>query len=307
VDQQAHHRERRTEEILIDCLKGLDRFRYDLAGNLTSTQQPGGNCGATPKVGCLTMAYDTAGQLAGVDYSDPATPDVTYGYDDAGRRDVMTDGTGTSTWDWDSLGRLTSSTDGAMRTLGYGYDLRGNVTSLTYPGTTGTVTRSYDDAGRLSEVQDWLGGGPTQFFYDANSFLTTQLYPNGTTATYTPDAGSRPAAIAHAPTASPGSPFASFAYGRDDTALVTSVTSTGVPADTHAYGYTPLRQLEQRDGGAQWAYDAADNLTRLSGSTSTTTWPTSSPLPPPRSPWSARPAPATPARPRRPPSPCPRG
>ena len=35
----------------------------------------------------------------------------------------------------DSLGRLTASTNGDAQLVGYGYDLDGQVTSLTYPNT----------------------------------------------------------------------------------------------------------------------------------------------------------------------------
>jgi YD repeat-containing protein len=69
----------------------------------------------------------------------------------------MTDGTGTTTNNWDSLGRLTSSTNGAGATVGYGYDLAGRITSITYPGTTGIVKRGYDEAGHLTDVTDWAG------------------------------------------------------------------------------------------------------------------------------------------------------
>jgi len=60
-----------------------------------------------------TLGYDAVNQLTGVAYSDGATPNVSnLTYDADGQRLTMTDGTGTSSWVWDSLHRLTSSTDG---------------------------------------------------------------------------------------------------------------------------------------------------------------------------------------------------
>ena len=232
---------------------------YDPAGRLISKQDPGGNCAAVPKTACTTLTYDDAGQLTKIDYSDPATPDVTNVYDNLGRRTAMTDGTGTSTWQWDSLGRLTRSVDGAGKTVGYGYDRRSNVTSITYPGSTGTVLRTVDDTGRLWKVKDWLNN-ETVFNYDPNGFLTSQAYPNGTKATNTPDAAGRLMGISHAPTATPSSPFASFSYGRDNVNQVQSVASAGVPTDNRTYGYTPMNQLSSDNGGT-YAYDNADNLT----------------------------------------------
>jgi YD repeat-containing protein len=176
-----------------DPLGRTTGYGYDPAGNRTQKLDPGGSCTGAVS-GCTTSRYDAARQLVGVDYSDPATPDVAFvAYDANGRRTEMVEGagvTGVSRWTWDSLGRMTSSTDGAGQTVGYGYNLRGLVTSIVYPGTTGTVTRTYDDAGRLRTVLDWLNN-ETVFNHDADSFLTSQVYPNGTTATYSPDAADR--------------------------------------------------------------------------------------------------------------------
>jgi RHS repeat-associated protein len=245
-----------------DPLNRTTTFGYDPAGRLIHKQDHGGDCAASPRAGCSTMSYDDAGQLTAIDYSDPATPDVTnIIYDDLGRRTAMTDGTGTSTWSWDSLGRLTTATDGASQIVSHGYDRRSNRTSITYPGSTGTVTRTFDDAGRLSKVTDWAGR-ETLFGYDRNGFLTTQTYPNGTTATATPDAAGRPTGINHAGTTTPSTPFAAFSYGRDNLGQISSVSTTGIPADNHTYGYTPLNQIKTDNSGT-YTYHKADNLARF--------------------------------------------
>lgn len=41
---------------------------------------------------------------------------------------------GHQTWAYDSLGRMTSSMDGTGATVGYGYDLRNNLTTVACPG-----------------------------------------------------------------------------------------------------------------------------------------------------------------------------
>ncbi|MDQ1499102.1 MAG: hypothetical protein QOI86_2442, partial [Actinomycetota bacterium] len=244
----------------------ITSYGYDRAGNLITKTDPGGTCsGATP-AGCTTMAYDPSGEIIARNYSDGTTPNVNIAYDADGQRTSMVDGTGTSTWVYDSLGRLTTQTNGAGQTVGYGYDLRSNLTSINYPGTIGTVTRTFDDAGRLWKIRDWANH-ETVFSYNADSFMTSQTYPNGTTATHTPDGADRLMAISHAPTATPGLPFASFTYGRDNANRLTSVTSTGVPADNHTYAYTALNQLQKADNQNTWGYDAADNPTALSGGT----------------------------------------
>jgi RHS repeat-associated protein len=238
---------------ITDPLGRTTQLRYDPVGKLLTRTDPSGR---TTK-----LTYDAADQLVAVDYSDPATPDVTnISYDADGQRVSMTDGTGTATWTWDTLHRMTSTTNGAGRTVSYHYDLGDRLTAIDYPGATGTVTRSYDDADRLTAVTDW-NNRQTTFDYDADSNLTTRTYPNGTTATSTYDRAGRPTDIRHALTTNPAAPFASFGYGRSGAGLVTSVTSTGVPSDTHAYGYDALNRLTSVDT-ATYGYDAADNLTK---------------------------------------------
>lgn len=238
-----------------DPLNRSTAFGYDGAGNRTSLTDPSGRT--------TTFGYDDANQLVAINYSDPATPDVTLGYDDAGRRASMTDGTGTSTWTWDSLGRLVTHTNGTGKSVGYHWDLRGNLTAIEYPDGVGTVVRNYDAAGRWTSVTDWLGH-TTTFEHDPNGNITAQDNANGTSTNYGFDEADRVMTIGHARDADPTAPFATFDYERDDLHQVTSVDSTGVPADTHTYGYTPLEQLAYSDSPASsFAYDAADNLSRF--------------------------------------------
>ena len=79
-------------------------------------QAPGGDCEASPVVSCTEFSYDELDQLVGVSHSDDgavATPDVVdIAYDGVGRRVSMTDGTGTSSWEWSPFGELVSTTAG---------------------------------------------------------------------------------------------------------------------------------------------------------------------------------------------------
>jgi len=253
-----------------DPLSRVTTFGYDAAGNRTTRQDHGGSCTA-PKSACATYTYNDAGELTGIDYSDTGTTDVTsITYDDNGRRLGYTDGTGTWTTTWDSLGRKTSTaraSGGTTTTVTYGWDIRGLMTSIVYPNSLGTVTRGFDDAGRMTSVTDWLSR-TTTFGYDADGNLTSQTNPNGTSTAIDHDANGRVDTIEHAPTSTPTSPFATFSYGRDDRGQITSVASTGVPTDNHTWTYTTLNQLAG-DNTATYAYDydAADNLTQLGDGT----------------------------------------
>jgi RHS repeat-associated protein len=246
-----------------DPLLRATTFSFDAVGNVKSKASPGGSCGASPS-GCTTYTYDAADELKTISYSDGTTPNVTgLTYDPNGRRTGMTDGTGTSSYVWDSLGRLKQSTDGAGKTVKYGYDLKGQVTSITYPsGADHVVTRTYDDAGRLATVTDWLDQ-ETHFDFDANSNPDLVTYPNGTTAEYGVDAADRLMSIIDKKGTST---FASFGYTRTDANLLASGTFTGVTQPNETYGYSDLNQVTSVNTTG-YDYDPADNLTQMGAST----------------------------------------
>lgn len=240
-----------------DPLNRATTSTYDGAGNRLTLTDPQGQT--------TTYGYDAANQRTSITFSDGKTPNVTnLQYDADGQRLAMTDGTGTSTWSYDGLNRLVSSTDGSGNTVGYAYDPAGNLTSLTYPGG-GTVTRSYDAADRVQRITDWLGNS-TNFGYDANGNPTTQTLPAGTgiTDSYSYDQANLLTGIADT---KGGAPLAGFSYARDGDNLLTSQSATGVGQPSESYGYSKLNQL-QSVNSASYGYDAADNLMHLaSGAT----------------------------------------
>lgn len=242
-------------------------FAYDDNANPVSVTQPGGNCGASPPTGCVSYSHDDANQLTGVDYSDPATADIALSYDNAGRRRYMSDGTGTSEWVWDALGRLDRHTDGAAQTVNYTWDTTGNLDAILYPHQSVPVDYGYDRAGRMTSVTDWLANR-TDFGYDANANLTTATYPADTA---TADAFSYDRANRLSSTSwnhSQRGTMGKVDYTRDSDGLVASAAATGVPVGPQTpgpetYGYDTRDQLETV-GSAKLSYDALDNLTGMS-------------------------------------------
>jgi YD repeat-containing protein len=254
-----------------DALSNVTAYSYDATGNRLTQQDPGGNCSVTPKVGCTSLTYDVANQLKSIAYSDGVTPNVTnIVYDGDGQRTSMTDGTGTSSWVWDSLHRPTSYTNGAGAQVQYGYNLRSLVTTLTYPGSL-NVTRGYDDAGRFTSVLDWQSN-TTTFRYDVNSNLTTETLPSGTGVvdTFTFDAADRLGTIADT---KGGNTLFAATYARDNANQLTSDSSA--PSSTGSYKYTTLNQVcyagssatnacgSPPSGSTPYSYDAADNVTQI--------------------------------------------
>nr|WP_240933814.1 hypothetical protein [Cellulomonas sp. IC4_254] len=91
-----------------------------------------------------TYSYDDLDRLLGMDYdTTPASPDVEYSYDTAGRLATREDVSGTTTYSYDAMSRLTS-----------------RVHTLDYE----PVVYSYDKASRLKTTTD--GRGTTEYLYD---------------------------------------------------------------------------------------------------------------------------------------------
>ena len=241
---------------LTDPLGRTTKFDYDGVGNRTSLTDPSGQT--------TSFDYDAANQLVSTKYSDGQTAGVSYKYDDNGRRTAMEDGTGKTTFSYDSLNRLTSSTNGAGATIAYGYDLAGRLTALTYPNGK-TVNRDYDAAGRLTAVADWLGN-TTKVAHDPNGNLTGETYPNGVKADQAFDNSDQLTAITDR---HDSDTLASFTYKRDNLGQLTSVDPKGVPGAAESYGYSKLNQLATLNT-KPYEYDPADNLTKLPDGTKQT-------------------------------------
>jgi YD repeat-containing protein len=109
-----------------------------------------------------TMTYNKRRLVTGISYQVPsgveATPDVTFEYDGAGNRTLMTDGEGSTAYNYDTLSRLTSETRqihigdvNRSYALTYGYTLKGQLKSVTDPFNV-RVDYNHDSAGRLASI-----------------------------------------------------------------------------------------------------------------------------------------------------------
>jgi RHS repeat-associated protein len=256
---------------ITDALNNMTTYVSDPYGNLLTKQHPGGNCGATPATGCTKFTYDAANQLTSVTYSDGVTPNVSsIKYDADGQRTGVIDGTGTSSWGWDSLHRMVSYTNGNGAPVTWTYNLRNLPTTIGYPGSL-NVTRGYDTAGRWTSVQDW-NTNLTTFGYDENSNLTTETFPatSGVVDTFRFDRADKMSGV----TSTQGATTLFTAtYTRDPANQLTSDTSA--PAANSNYKYTPINQLCYAGsatstacslppgGSIPYKYDAADNLVQM--------------------------------------------
>lgn len=164
-------------------------------------------------------------------------------YDDNGRLQSITNGAGTVTYDYDTVGRLFRLTGVDGSSVEYEYDRLDRVTFVHTRATAGaapeTTAYVYDGNGNVVQVTDPLGG-TTTFTYDAASRMETRTLPNGVQTSWTYDVRNRVESVTHRDGG--GAVLASERYAR---------RATGEP-----------ERITREDGSyVQLGYDAAGRLT----------------------------------------------
>ncbi|MFO0709556.1 MAG: RHS repeat-associated core domain-containing protein [Sandaracinus sp.] len=157
---------------------GHEELRTWTAGHLDLVTLPYGTT--------LDYTRDAAFRVTSRTGTDGSSQSFTYGPQD--RIATATDETGTVRHEYDSVGRQTAIVHPTGARVGRSYDAIDQTRHITVRGSaTGTVRDTeyvYDDANRLSEVHDPLGG-VTTYAYDDDSRLTSRTLPNGVTTTWT--------------------------------------------------------------------------------------------------------------------------
>ncbi|MGD2108892.1 MAG: DUF6531 domain-containing protein, partial [Phycisphaerae bacterium] len=136
---------------------------------------------------------DNLGRATHVHYADPATPDLTFGYDEVGNLITMTDGVGSHTFTYTGTNRpetRTSIINAVTYETGYDYDDRGNLTEITYPSGR-VVTYDYDAANRVTTVHDDSTPYVQNVSYLPTGSPESWTYGNGITTTVTLEARQR--------------------------------------------------------------------------------------------------------------------
>jgi YD repeat-containing protein len=124
-----------------------DTYEYDANNNLTSKTDRNSHT--------IDYEYDEVNRLVEKTYPDSST--VAYTYDLAGKLTQVVDPTGTYSFSYDNMGRLTGTTTaysfltGRNFTTAYAYDAASNRTGFTDP-ESGSTTYSYDTLNRLTTI-----------------------------------------------------------------------------------------------------------------------------------------------------------
>ncbi len=228
-----------------DALGRATTYTYDATGAVLTVTDPQGQV--------TTNTYDAAGELTSTVYSDGVTHSGVRTYNAAGQPATLVDGTGTTTFTYDSLGRLTGQA-APGGTVGYGYNLRGQVTSLTYPNNK-VVTRAYEADGAMTSSTDW-SRKKTTFSYDQNEAWVGEVAANAVTTTTGYDNAGR---VTSTTIAKGTTTLGSLTYTDDAASQITKETSTSLGA-TRTFTNDTVGRVT-KENTAVYAYDNADELT----------------------------------------------
>jgi RHS repeat-associated protein len=163
---------------------GTTTYAYTTAGGALCAGDPNAKCRVIDARGITTtLAYDALSRLTGKTYSD-TTHSVSYAYDQAsvgtftvtngnGLRTSMTDGSGSTGWSYDKMGRIVTrqQTIGTVtKSIAQSYNLDGSMATMTYP--SGRVyTYTYNNAGQIATLKD--------IAHNINFFSSPQYAPPG--------------------------------------------------------------------------------------------------------------------------------
>lgn len=251
---------------------GATTYAYNGDGTLSSKTDARGTA--------ATYSYDAAGRLARIAFPAPAE-DIFFYYDSTGstfgrgRLTSMTDPSGTTTYQYDALGRVTQEVKtvlGVAYTTSYAYDGAGNLLSIRYPSGR-VVEYGYNGINRVISASGTKGGTTTTLAsgiaYDAAGNLSSLPLGNGVVQDHSYDGANRLlSVVVHAP----WTVAASWTY--DNVGNVTQITDNLSVPPTRSYSYDPLDRLNQASGlfgNFSWTYDPNGNrLTQQAGATTTT-------------------------------------
>ncbi len=244
-----------------------ETYSYDAVGNLTSKTDRKGQY--------ISYTYDQLNRLTQKTYPDTTT--VNYTYDNDSRLTQVVEPTGTYSFTFDNMGRLTGTTTSYSFltsrnfTTAYSYDAASNRTGFTDP-ESGSSTYAYDTLNRLQTLTPptAISSGNFGFGYDALSHRTSLTRPNSVNTSYSYDNLSRLLSVTHAKS---GTTLDGASYAVDNAGNRTAKSDlyAGV---TSNYTYDSIYELTQAKQGTSttesYSFDPVGNRTASLGVSSYT-------------------------------------
>jgi RHS repeat-associated protein len=245
---------------------GFWQYSYDALGNMTRQED------AKNQVTCLY--YDALNRPRGKDYftnsaacpSDPGSGyDVAYGYDAGtngkGRRTSMTDASGSTSWLYDSRGRMTKETkviSGTSFDTEWTYNLADLPVTMKYPDGE-IVTTQYNN-NLLPTSVSGAGNYVPSMTYDIAGRLLTRALGNGLNQTYAYYPWNQQGGRLH--TLTTGA-LQNLTYQYDSVGNITQIADS-VAGETSVYDYDALDRLTSwqlnQNSPETYTYDAQGNL-----------------------------------------------
>jgi len=239
---------------------GVTSYTYDPAANLVLKTDANGNS--------LTYAYDALNRLTGIHFPD-SSQDITYIYDQGtngkGRLTGMTDPSGSTSYQYDALGRLvreTKTVDEQSFTIEYAYSDNGEIVGITYPSGR-TITYDLDLSGQIIRVKSTYEGNTITLAENVAHLpfgpIATMSLGNGQDITQSFDQLYRL-------TSSQAGSVYNRSYTYDPAGNITTINDLIDPSRNQSFGYDPLNRLLSATGAygsISYTYDKVGNrLTR---------------------------------------------
>lgn len=153
---------------------------YDSANRVQTVSTVSGSTGSK-----VTYAYNDFDQITSEVWQNAAgstVETIDYTYDDDGNLLQIEDNSGSTTYAYDGLNRMTSSWPSTGQVVSYGYDAASNLTSVQ--DSSGTVTYTYNNLNEATAVED--PGASSAFAhmtYDASGDPLATTYASGVSDT----------------------------------------------------------------------------------------------------------------------------
>ena len=258
------------------------QYQYNNYGLLTQRTDARGVV-TTYSYDSLNRPYQTSYNVGSTGVPATATVTLSYGSNSSqnnnGRLITMSDGTGSESYTYDQLGRVTQlqkTVGGVAYTIGYGYNYASKLTSITYPSGR-QITQTLDGIGRLTQIAGSLNSVNTTyasaFGYNPAAEVTRFNYGNGVAVAFTYDSNRLLLqSLAYSEGGTNLFSLSSYGYTQNggNNGQITSITDAVDSGRSAAYTYDALGRLSTAatqgsagyaQWGLSWTYDRYGNRT----------------------------------------------
>jgi YD repeat-containing protein len=226
-------------------------YQYDANGNLTYQKDA--------KNQTITFTYDTLNRITKKDYQDQAYTDVIYSYDSGssmnttGRLRSVTDASGFTKFEYDSMGQITNTNktiSSTVYTTQTQYDALGRVKKIIYPDLT-AVDYTYDGNGNIKDIKSGTQTYAAYNSYNAVSSPLLATYGNGVTTQY--QYYTQNNRLFSITTSKQSTGFMNVSYAYDNAGNITGITDYLDSTKTRTYVYDDLDRLTS--AASAWVCD----------------------------------------------------